>query len=270
MKLLFSEYNISLTVDLKAASIACRVMLGRCPCIWCNWDVNDHFNQSSTNKIRNSDHHMEIWNQLQLKFKGNSNHSKECDGVENLPVLDSWLVNNMEIWNISELHLLLGIGQKLYEIFDTMSVNEQNQHTELLKKYGIMKSDYQSKAFEGNAMSKLLKNIPNLGMNPNNSCVIALKRFSEVVESCFGTVLTGDYSQALLNIEEAYKQTGLSCTVKVHCLCRHVRTFIKEFLPQGAGIGAVSEQGFESSLSRFKNVWERQYKCNQHSPSLRQ
>ena len=76
MKVLFSEYNISLTVDLKAASIACGVMLGRCPCIWCKWDVNDHFNQNSTNKIRNSDHHMEMWNQLQLKFKGNSNHPK--------------------------------------------------------------------------------------------------------------------------------------------------------------------------------------------------
>ena len=160
----------------------------------------------------------------------------------------------MEIWNIPELHLLLGIGQKLFDsIFDTMSVNEQNQHTELLKKYGILKSDYHSKAFEGNAMSHLLKNIPNLGMNPNNSCVIALKRFSEVVESCFGTVLTGDYSQALLIFEEAYKQTGLlSCTVKVHCLCRYVRTFIEEFLLQGAGIGTESEQRFESSHSRFK------------------
>ena len=59
--------------------------------------------------------------------------------------------------------------------------------------------------------------------------------------------------------------TGLSCTVKVHCLCRHVRTFIEEFLPTGMGIGAVSKQAFESSHSRFKNIWERQYKCNQYS-----
>ena len=85
-------------------------------------------------------------------------------------------------------------------------------------------------------MSKLLKNIPNLGMNPNNICVIALKCLSNVVEACFRTEVSDNYSQAMLLFEEAYKFTGLSCTVKIHCLCRHVRTFIEDFLPKGAGL----------------------------------
>ena len=269
MRLLLSEYNVSLTVDLKAASIATGVMLGRYPCIWCNWSVNDNFNENDTAyTIRNNAHHMEMWNRLQVKYKGNwKTYSKECDGIENLPVVDKWVDNSMQIWNIPELHLLLGVGQKLYDnVLLKMSVDEQNQHKELLKKYGIITSDYHGNAFEGNAMSKLLKNIPNLGMNPNNICVIALKRFSDVVEACFRTEVSENYSQAILLFEEAYKSTGLSCTVKVHCLCRHVRTFIEDFLPKGAGLGAVSEQAFESSHSRFKRVWERQYKCNQYSP----
>ena len=57
-----------------------------------------------------------MWDRLQEKFKGLwKNFSKECDGVKNLRVVDKWLVYNMEIWNIPELHLLLGIGQKLYD-----------------------------------------------------------------------------------------------------------------------------------------------------------
>ena len=110
-------------------------------------------------------------------------------------VVDKWLVDNKEIWNIPELHLLLGIGQKLYDnILATMSVNEQNHHEELLKLNGIITSDYRGNAFEGNAMRKLLKNTHNLGMNPSNSCVIALKRFSDVVEDCFRTKISGNYS----------------------------------------------------------------------------
>ena len=66
----YSEYNVSLTVDLKAASIATGVMLGRYPCIWCNWSVNDNFNENDTAyTIRNNAHHMEMWNRLQVKYK---------------------------------------------------------------------------------------------------------------------------------------------------------------------------------------------------------
>ena len=117
----------------------------------------------------------------------------------------------MKNWNIPEFHLLLGVWQKLYDnLLATMSVDEQNQHNEQLKMHGIVSSDYHGNAFEGNAMSKRLKNIPNLRLNPNHYCVIALKRFYDVVEACFGTEVS------------AYKSTGLSCTVKVHCPCRHV------------------------------------------------
>ena len=67
--------------------------------------------------------------------------------------------------------------------------------------------------------------------------------------------------------EEAYRLTGLNCIVKVHCLFRHVKTFIDEFLPQGAGIGAVSEQAFEYFHSKFKKAWAQQYQCDQDSPA---
>ena len=42
-------------------------------------------------------------------------HSKDGQGIENLPVFDKYLIHYMEILNIPELHNMLGIGRKLYD-----------------------------------------------------------------------------------------------------------------------------------------------------------
>ena len=36
---LVNEYNVSFTVDFKAAALCLGIMLGRHPCIWCTWDA---------------------------------------------------------------------------------------------------------------------------------------------------------------------------------------------------------------------------------------
>ena len=57
------------------------------------------------------------------------NHAIDCDGVEDKEALDVWMSDYMQIFNIPELHLLLGIGQKLYDaIVFTMSVEELSNH----------------------------------------------------------------------------------------------------------------------------------------------
>ena len=40
---------------------------------------------------------------------------------------------------------------------------------------------------------------------------------------------------------------------KVRILCRHLVPSIRDYLPKGMGLGAVSEQATESAHSRFKN-----------------
>ena len=47
MRVLFSKYYVSFTVDRKAASILSDIILGRYPCVWCSWDKNDQFNDNN-------------------------------------------------------------------------------------------------------------------------------------------------------------------------------------------------------------------------------
>ena len=226
MKILISNHQVSFTADQKAASILPGIMLGRYPCVWCNWDKKDQFQDNNPLLKRNTLQHMEMLKRLRLNSK--VIHKNIPNIVKELSSsVDKLLMDSMEIWNIPELHLLLGIGQKLYDSILPESLN----------------------------------------FNPNNPCVIALNRFSDVVKPCFGSRIRNNYQESIQLFKEAYKLTGLSCTVKVHCLCRHVKTFIDEFLPQGFGIGAVSEQPFEISHSKFRKSWEQQYKCNKDSPS---
>ena len=200
------------------------------------------------------------------EYDGNSkDHSIDCDGIEDPEAFNIWLADYMQMFNLPELHLL-GIGQKLYDaITVAMSEDEIVAHENLLKKHNIRRSTYHGGAFEGNAMKKITRNATKLGFPLNNSFYIALKRFADVVNCCFGQDVIGDVETIVYQFEEAYILTGLSCSPKVHALCRHLVPFIREYLPKGKELGTVSEQVTESAHSRFKHIWEKSYKCNEES-----
>ena len=62
----------------------------------------------------------------------------------------------MQMFNIPELHLLLGAGQKLYDaIVATMSEEELAIHELLLKHNNISRLSYHGGAFKGDAMRKI-------------------------------------------------------------------------------------------------------------------
>ena len=145
----------------------------------------------------------------------------------------------MQKFNLPELHLLLGIGQKLYDaIVLNMSEEEKHVHEDLLKQQNIKRSSYHGGAFEGNAMRKITKYISNLGFPTNNSSYIALKRFAELVDSWFGNV-----EELVCQFEDAFIQSGNSCSTKVHVVCRHLIPFINEYLPKGDWIGGSFRTG---------------------------
>ena len=73
------------------------------------------------------------------------------------------------------------------------------------------------------------------------------------MKACFGQKIE-DYKLAILQFEEAYLLTGLNCPIKVHIMCRHIVPNITEFLPEGIGLSAVSEQATKSAHSRFEKV----------------
>ena len=128
IKRLVENYNISFTVDLKAASYCLGLMLGRHPCIWCTWDKRSGLSSIEW-KPRSSSHHLEMFTKLCDKYQGDSkNNAIHCDGIEDSEAFDVWLVDYMQMFNLPELHLLLGIGQKLYDsILCTMSEEEKQQ-----------------------------------------------------------------------------------------------------------------------------------------------
>ena len=80
-------------------------------------------------------------------------------------------------------------------------------------------------------MRKMLKICNGLAFSPSNSAFIALKKFSDVVASCFGTNIQSEHMEHICQFEEAFNKTGLPCSTKVHVLCRHIiRLFKTTFL----------------------------------------
>ena len=240
---LMEDYHVSFTVDLKAASLCVGIMSGRYPCIWCTWDKRNGLSKVEYNS-RSSAHHYRMFQKLCDEYDGNSkDHSIDCDGIEDPEAFNVWLADYMQMFSLPELHLLLGIGQELYDaITVAMSEDEIVAHENLLKKHNIRRSTYHGGAFEGNAMRKITRNATKLGFPLTNSSYIALKRFADVVNCCFGQDVIGDVETIVYQFEEAYILTGLSCSPKVHALCRHLVPFIREYLPKGKGLGTVSEQ----------------------------
>ncbi|KAI6651144.1 hypothetical protein LOD99_5495 [Oopsacas minuta] len=165
----------------------------------------------------------------------------------------------MAIHNLPELHLLLGVGQRLHDVIvESMSEDEIQIHQDTLKRYNIKKSQYHGGRFEGNSMRLLLKHHGDLFLNKNCNAFIALRRFDSVGSSCFGiSRCTPEFHERILEFEETYKMCGISCTTKVHIVSRHLVPFLLKYLPTDNGLAAVSELALESSHHHFNNVWRR-------------
>ena len=110
-------------------------------------------------------------------------------------------------------------------------------------------------------MRKITKKVTDLGFPRNNSSYITLVRYSVVVTSCFGRESIGDHKITVSQFEEAFIQSELPCSTKVHVVRRHLISLIINNLLFGMGLEVVSEQGTESTHSRFGRVWETRYKC---------
>jgi hypothetical protein len=265
---LTSNYNVSMTVDLKAALLCGGIMQGRYPCIWCTWDKRQGLSEA-TSTPRSSVQHSKMYSKLMDTYGGDAKqHAIDCCGVESAVAFPTVLVDYMQMFNPPKLHLLLGIAQRLYDfVTSTMTEDELLRHNELLHLSSIRRSSYHGGAFEGNASRTLLKKCDSLGFPPNHSGLTALRRFNAVVESCFGLTTLGDFRLVIAEFEESWKMTGLPCTPKVHAVCRHVPDFLDDFAETGSGLGAFSEQGFESAHRRFGQLWSRSYEVSVQSES---
>ena len=87
-----------------------------------------------------------------------------------------------------------------------------------------------------------------------------IEAFDQVVESCFAVDLRGDYEEKIRVFTELYmclnKDYKISVTSKVHLVMSHVVNQIHRRHP-GYGIGAMTEQAFESAHHEFKLEWQK-------------
>ena len=140
---------------------------------------------------------------------------------------------------------------------------------QFLKDNNIHRTEYQgSHSFEGNHARKLLHVISKMRPEAQNlngdykekvlRIISVIEAFDKVVESCFAVHLDGDYEEKIRVFTELYmclnKDYKISVTSKVHLVMSHVANQIHRRHP-GYGIGAMTEQAFESAHHEFKLEW---------------
>ena len=102
-------------------------MAGRYQCIWCTWDSHLGLNGTQIT-TRSPLLHLTMFDKLSTMYSGDAKkYAIDCMGVEDLPSIGIWMSNTMDKFNIPELYLMLGVGQKLYDalqLLTTMSEEE--------------------------------------------------------------------------------------------------------------------------------------------------
>ena len=101
---------------------------------------------------------------------GGKENSKQCKRSRESYFIDDTGItpnSNMSllVLNLPEIHLMLGVGQKLYDkTLHSMSTSEIEVHVIAFKKFNIIKK-YHEGSFEGNSMRLLLKHHAEISLN---------------------------------------------------------------------------------------------------------
>ncbi|CAH1107748.1 unnamed protein product [Psylliodes chrysocephalus] len=159
---------------------------------------------------------------------------------------------------IPELHILQGFTNHLFWKGLVPLLGREKALVWALKVQVISKN-YHGEVFEGNACRKLLKNADKLndqdiyghvGYFKILPFIQAFKEMNKLVDCCFSTgPVYSDIEPRVNELRRAFLATGISETLKIHVLTRHL-TDCLEFL-SGFGLGDWSEQAGESVHHEF-------------------
>lgn len=196
--------------------------------------------------------------------------AKECHSTVNAPLFDEdddTCV--LQKCVIPELHVLMGFVNHL---FWKGLVPLLGRERALLwpKSLCVISKNYQGEAFEGNACRKLLKHPDEL--LKSNICgevgplklvpfVSSFKAMDKLVNACFSTRQVNSNCEKLVKeLETAFYSTGVTETLKIHVILKHLSQCLN-YLGK-SGLGIWSEQSGEAIHNVFlKNYWNR-YKIN--------
>lgn len=152
-----------------------------------------------------------------------------------------------------ELHLLLGVVNTLV---DKMSRELEEITNDWIKDCNVKREVTNGgTGFNGNSCRILLKKVDIL-REKNLRClkyVDTLKKFNDVVESCFGIKLKTDYLEKISIFKKSYLSLQISVTPKVHAVFYHIEDYCSE---HKKGLGVDSEQAMESVHHDFKTTWK--------------
>ena len=174
----------------------------------------------------------------------------------------------IDILNIPELHVMLGVTAKLYEYIKLASSTEWAMS--VLTALNITQTNHnQVKGLNGNSCKKLLENATLFIVKSKSlpdSCdkvriVAAAKTmslFNAVVDSCFGVLVEGDWVEAIRAFCASYRALpGISFPPKYHLVEGHIQQFLERRWQQacykGCGLGYWSEQSFEVWVNILQN-----------------
>uniref|UniRef100_A0A1I8IQA2 MYND-type domain-containing protein n=1 Tax=Macrostomum lignano TaxID=282301 RepID=A0A1I8IQA2_9PLAT len=174
-----------------------------------------------------------------------------------------------------ELHLMLGITNRLLEELDTrlQATNDCSVRIDdWLARLGVQRQPQHGRQINGNDCAKVLESVDQLEqmVRDCDAClgmpvVFALRCFREVKRTCFSLELRDGFETAVAHFAQAYADLGISTTPKVHALIDHVVPFLSSADNREArhGLGFWSEQAGEAVHRDFNSLWCRSYKYAQ-------
>ena len=196
---------------------------------------------------------------------------KSCIAQPLFKYEDEYLI--IDIIPPMELHLILGIVNRLYDFMDRdlaaagMTVTAKDWSDLLC----ISRRHYHGGQFIGNHCSKLLESVGILEeMLLLNGAIVAIpyvetfRKFQKVKETCFGKDLHPDYKNAIKEFKSSYIGLGIPVSLKVHIVFDHIIPFCEKF---DKGLGWFSEHGLESSHYDFYPFWLKSYKVPKNHPN---
>ena len=199
-------------------------------------------------------------------------NAKYCFNVTNPPIFEE--EDETEVLQkciTPELHILQGFVNHLFFNGLVPLLGKENAYV-WPKKLNIVSKNYQGELFEGNACRRLikeaeklydkdiLKHISAIRLMP---FVESFKAMDKIVTNCFSSkvqVNKYELKKYFVHLENVFKATELSYTLKIHILLNHVLDTLL-LLDNNDGLGLWSEQSIESVHREFLNYWSK-YKIN--------
>mgnify|MGYP003327029453 CR=1 FL=1 len=175
----------------------------------------------------------------------------------------------LELLHLPGCHILTGNVQKQVETLENTFKDKNVGHNfvdKYLKQVHATRAHYHGKySFEGNQARKVLKHISSMRLmvptlpRRQRSKVIqvieVMEAVDKVVEACFGMPLKDNYVSLIQDYSAKYRAIpGITFPTKFHMVEQHIQESIEMKHP-GRGIGAFTEQAFESAHHAFGVEW---------------